>query len=186
MDINTIANAASVPVGLVCLALAIRAFYLYVLSRSDVVFVIGFAMASIALAILFGVTGEVHLGGNSLQTDWARYTGSSSGALFIFLSSLVKSHEQMKQLRRWQLVVAMVFLSVILLTPILPPLSPLVSAAFSSVRTVIYGAAFIRYASLYAFKGTRFSLIMCVGFLLLAIGFGLFTPHLLFPNGYAT
>jgi hypothetical protein len=185
MSISAIADLASLPVGLVCLTLSIRAFYLYAFSRSDVVFVIGFALGSISLAILFGITGEVHF--INWNTDWARYTGSSSGALFIFLSSLVRSHEGMQQLRRWQIVVAMVFVCVVLLTPVLPPFpNPLVPAALNSIRTVLYGAAFIRYASLYAFKGTRFSLIMCIGFLLLVIGFALNTPHLLYPGRFTT
>lgn len=184
MSLSEIANLASVPVGLVCLTLSIRAFYLYALSRSDVVFLIGFALGSISLAILFGVSGEIHF--IHWNTDWARYTGSSSGALFIFLSSLVRSHQGMQQLRRWQIVVAMVFGCVIFLTPILPPFpNPLVPAALNSIRTVIYGCAFIRYASLYAFKGTRFSLIMCVGFLLLVTGFALNTPQLLYPGSFA-
>ena len=177
MSLSEIANLASIPVGLVCLTLSIRAFYLYAFSRSDVVFVIGFALSSIALAILFGISGEVKF--IHWNTEWARYTGSSIGALFIFLSSLPKSHQGMQQLRRWQIVAAMVFGCVVLLTPALPPFtSSLIPMALNSTRIIIYGCAFIRYAYLYALKGTRFSLIMCVGFLLLAIGFVLFAPQL--------
>jgi hypothetical protein len=186
MSINAIANLISFPVGIVCLILSIRAFYIYSLSRSELLAVLGFAMGSIATGIFVGNVGEAHLFGITYNTEWARYTGSSSGALFLFLSSLVKSHAQVQKLRRWQVLVAIFFVIVIGLTPILPPFaSPWIPFGLNSIRILIYGATFIRYTGLYLSKGTRFSLIISIGFILLVIGFSLNAPGLLAP-GFAT
>jgi hypothetical protein len=183
MSINAVANFISFPVGIVCLILSIRAFYIYSLSRSELLAVLGLAMGSIATGIFIGNIGEAHLFGITYNTEWARYTGSSSGALFIFLSSLIRSQAQLQRLRRWQILVAIFFLLIIVLTPILPPFaSPWIPFGLNSIRIVIYGAAFLRYTGLYLSKGTRFSLIISIGFILLVTGFSLNAPGLLSHN----
>ena len=96
--ISQIANLMSIPIGTVCLIISLRAFYVYRLSRSDMLFVLGLAMASISLGTFVGTVGDAHIGGNMFATDWARSFGACGGGLFIFLSSLVKSHDQMRQL----------------------------------------------------------------------------------------
>ena len=181
MNISTIANLSLLPIGVVCTLIAIRAFYMYSLSRSDVLFILGFAMSSIAVAVLMSNIGDAHL--VPYNTQWARYMCSSSAALFIFLSSLVKSHEQLGQLKRAQIIFAALCVVVILLTPVLPPFaSPLIPVTLNNIRTLIYGAALIRYAYLYIKKESRFSLIMSLGFLLLVTGYILITPQLLQPS----
>ncbi|HLZ59318.1 MAG TPA: hypothetical protein VKR06_20435 [Ktedonosporobacter sp.] len=185
MDINLLANITSFPAGVACLLISLRAFYVYRLSGKDLLSIIGLAMGTIALTVFVGNIGDSHLGGNHFSTEWARAVGSWSGALFIFLSSLVKSHEQVKHLRRWQITTAVVFIILIALMPVLPPLGgPLVSGVINSVRMVIYGCACLRYASLYVSKKTRFSLIVGTAFLVLEVGFGLYMPHLLFPASF--
>ncbi len=181
MDIQTIVNISVFPVGVVCAIIAIRAFYMYSLSRSDILFILGFAMSSIALGIFMSNIGDARF--VPYNTQWARYTGSSSGALFIFLSSIVRSHEQLGRLKRAQIIFAAVFVVVIALTPVLPPFSsPLIPAILNNIRTAIYGAALLRYAYLYILKESRFSLIMSLGFLLLVTGFILITPQLIQPS----
>jgi hypothetical protein len=181
MNIQTIANLSLFPIGVVAISIAIRAFYIYALSRSDVLFILGFAMCSIAMAVFMSNIGDAHL--VPYNTQWARYMCSSSAALFIFLSSIVKSREQLKLLKRLQVGFAIVCVIVIVLTPILPPFSsPLIPAALNNIRTALYAAALIRYASLYLAKKSRFSQIMAVGFSLLVIGFILVNPQLLSPN----
>jgi hypothetical protein len=181
MNIQTIANLSLFPIGVVCTINAIRAFYMYTLSRNDILFILGFAMSSIAMAVFMSNIGDAHL--VPYNTQWARYMCSSSGALCIFLSSIVKSHEQLGQLKRGQVILGAMAVMVIALTPILPPFaSPLIPATLNNIRTVIYGAALIRYASLYILKESRFSLIMSFAFLLLVTGFILVTPQLLHPD----
>lgn len=177
MTVNQIANLMSIPIGLVCLFISLRAFYIYNLSRSDMVYVLGVSMASIATGIFLGTVGDLHIAGNHFNADWTRAYGSSCGALFIFLSSLVSSQKQMQQLKRWQVLTVVVFVIVILLTPLYPPdKSPPIAILLNSCRIVIYFCAFIRYFTLYTSKGTRFSLIMWLAFLMLAIGFALNIP----------
>jgi hypothetical protein len=177
MTISQIANLMSIPIAVVCLSISIRAFYIYHLSRSDMLFVLGLAMASIGIGTFTGTIGDAHIGGNHFATDWTRSFGACSGGLFIFLSSLMKSHQQMLYLRRWQIWVAGIFLLVILLTPLFPPVpGPYATLALNACRMIIYTCAFVRYAMLYATKVTRFSLILGIGFFVLVIGYSLNIP----------
>ncbi len=181
MTISTLANVSTIPIGVVCVIIAIRAFYMYALSRSEVLFVLGLSMCFIAVAVIMGNIGDARL--VPYNTNWARYASSSSAALFIFLSSLVKSHEQLGQLKRAQVIFAAGLVVLIALTPILPAFSSqLIPVALNNIRTAIYGAALLRYAYLYILKESRFSLIMSFGFLLLVTGFILVNPQLLYPN----
>ncbi len=177
MSISQLATLSSVPIAIICLFISLRAFYIYNLSRSDMIFVLALAMAVISAGTSVGLVGELHLGGNTLSTDWARSCGAYCGGLFIFLSSLVKSHEQMRQLRRWQYIATALFVVVVLFTPLYPPIkSPLVSLTLTGIRMIIYSCAFVRYALLYISKSTRFSLIMSIAFLVLVVGFALNIP----------
>lgn len=177
MSISTIATLMSLPIAVICLFISLRAFYVYNLSRNDMIFVLGMAMAVISTGTFVGLVGELHIGGNTLSTDWARSCGAYCGGLFIFLSSLVKSHEQMRQLKRWQVIATILFVIVVLLTPLYPPIkNPFLSLTLNAIRMIIYSCAFVRYALLYLSKSTRFSLTMSIAFLVLIIGYGLNIP----------
>ena len=178
MTLQTLSNFSLIPIGVACTIVAIRAFYMYSLSRSDMLFILGFAMCSIAVAVFMSTIGDTHL--VPYNTQWARYACSCSGAIFIFSSSLVRSHEQLGRLKRLQVIVAAMCVVVIALTPVLPPFaSPLIPATLNNIRSLIYGAALVRYAYLYIMKESRFSLIMSLAFLLLVTGYILATPQLL-------
>jgi hypothetical protein len=185
MTISTIANVITFPIGIVCLIISLRAFHVYRLSRNEVLFILGLSMASIAAAAFSSTVGELHIGGTNFNWEWTRAFGSCSGGLFLLLSSMVKSHEQLQMLKRWQIITAIAFIIVILLTPLYPRFaSPFIPAGLFSCRIIIYGYACIRYTTLYISKATRFSLIMSAGFLLLAIGFGFNIPGV-FQSGLA-
>jgi hypothetical protein len=185
MTISQIANLMTVPIGTVCLFISLRAFYIYNLSRSDMVYVLGLSMAFIATGVFLGAVGDAHIAGNTLNTDWDRAFGSCCGGLFIFLSSLVTSHKQMQQLKRWQVLAVVAFIIVILLTPLYPPTkSPPIAFSLNAGRIIIYTCAFTRYFTLYLAKGTRFSLLMWISFLILVTGFALNIPGI-FQNGLA-
>jgi hypothetical protein len=180
MTISEIANLMTIPIGIVCLFISLRAFYIYNLSRSDMVYVLGLSMACIAGGTFLGTVGDAHIAGNTLNTDWGRAYGACCGGLFIFLSSLASSHKQMQQLKRWQVLAVIVFVIVVLLTPLYPPAkSPPIAFALNACRMVIYTCAFMRYFTLYLSKGTRFSLIMWSAFLILLIGYALNIPGIL-------
>ncbi len=177
MSISLIATLMSVPIAIICLFISLRAFYVYNLSRNDMILVLAMAMAVISSGTFVGLVGELHIGGNTLSTDWARSFAACCGGLFIFLSSLVKSHEQMRQLKRWQVIATGLFIIVVMLTPLYPPIkNPLISLALNGGRMIIYSCAFVRYALLYMSKSTRFSLTMSIAFLVLVIGYALNIP----------
>lgn len=183
MTISQIANLMSIPIAVVCLSISIRAFYVYNLSRSDILFMLGLAMATIGVGTFMGTIGDAHIGGNHFATDWTRSFGACCGGLFIFLSSLMKSHEQMRQLRRWQMVATALFVTVIIFTPLFPPVpGPPASFALNACRMIIYTCAFVRYAMLYTAKGTRFSFILGIGFLVLVIGYSLNIPGIFYTQ----
>lgn len=180
MTISQIANFMSIPIGAICLIISLRAFYIYRLSLNDMIFVLGLSMLLISMGTFSGTVGEAHLWGNHFNTEWVRAFGACAGGLFIFLSSLVKSHEQMQKLRRWQIITIMLFFAVVLLTPLYPPITnPMISLGLNICRMIIYSCAFIRYASIYATKSTHFSLMMSITFLVLLFGYALNIPGIL-------
>jgi len=177
MSISLIANLMSLPIGIICLLLSIRAFYIHHISHSDMLLVLAISMASISLGTLLASAATAHLGGTQYNGEFARAFGSCSGGLFIFLSSLTRTHEEMSQLRRWQIVTAIVFIIVALLTPLYPPITNVWETfALNSLRIIIYSCAFLRYVLLYTSKSTRFSLLMWISFLVLVTGFALNIP----------
>ena len=168
---------------LVCLGLASYAFYKYSLTQSDPLFIVGVSLSTIGVSIFFGYLNVLPLGGITLNVNWLWYAGTSIGLLFLFLISIMKTNEHMRQLRRFQVFATLLFLLLVLSTPMLPPASdPLVPALLNLARPLICTCAFIRYASLYISKETRFSLFMSFAFLLLGVGFGVITPQLLMPG----
>jgi hypothetical protein len=179
MNVSSLASIIALPIAIVCFLISVRAFYGYAISRSDMLFVLGFSMALISLGTFVGSAGALHLVNSKWNTEWPRAFGACSGGLFIFLSSLVQSHEQMQRLRRWQVGTAVVFVIVVLLTPLYPPFaSPWTPVLLYTCRIVIYACALIRYITLYQSKSTLFSFIMLMGFSLLVIGYIMNLPGL--------
>src|SRR5690242_17619018 len=163
MDINGI---LLIILGIACLALAGYAFHKYSLTQSDLLFIVGVSLSTIGVSIFFGYLNVVQVAGMTLNVSWLWYAGSSIGLLFLFLISVMKSNEHMRFLRRWQVFASLLFFILILLTPMLPATTdPQVPALLSLVRPLICTCAFLRYASLYVSKETRFSLFMSLAFL---------------------
>ena len=186
MSVSSLGSYIALPIAITCFFVSIRAFYIYSLSRSDMLFVLGLSMASISLGTFVGSAGALHLISSSWNAEWTRAFGACTGGLFIFLSSLVQSHEQMRRLRLWQVWIAGIFIIVVLLTPLYPPFTtPWTPVALYSCRIVIYSSAFVRYVALYRSKSTLFSFIMFLGFSLLVIGFFLNMPGLFQPTHFA-
>jgi len=143
-------------------------------------YIIGVSMSFIFIGSFVGFAGEANIAGNKLNTEWAGSCGACCGAIFIVLSSLVKSYTQMQQLKKWQLVAMVLFIIVILLTPFYPPTkSPPIALSLNAVRMIIHTSAFIRYLALYLSKRTRFSLLMWMAFSTMVIGYALNIPGIL-------
>lgn len=180
MTIAQVANLMSIPIGVICLLISIRAFYIYSLSLNEMIFVLAFSMAFISIGTFVGTIGDAHIAGNTWNVDWTRTFGASCGGLFIFISSLATSSQQMRKIRQWQVMVAFLFVIVIALTPFYPSAkTPPLPLVLNSLRIIIYSAAFIRYAFLYSSKSTRFSSMMCIAFLVLVTGYALNIPGIL-------
>lgn len=180
MTNSQVYNLMALPIALVCLIISLRAFYMYRLTRSDMLFILGLAMATICAGTCVGVISELHIANSQFQPEWARTFCAAGGGSFIFLSSLVRSHEQIQQLKRAQIIVAALCGIVILLTPLYPPVpNTQVAIALACVRMIIYSGALFRYVFLYTRKATRFSLVMSIAFLVLVIGYAFNLPGIL-------
>jgi hypothetical protein len=183
MTVSQIANLTTIPIGIVCLIVSLRAFQAYRLTRSDMLFVLGLAMATISVGTFIGTVGDTHPGGTAFNTDWVRAYVTCSGFLFVFLSSLVRTHDQMQKLIRWQVASIGLFVVIILLIPFYPPTkSPPIAIALIVGRLIIYSCIGIRYAILYTSKTTRFSLYMTIAFTILFIGYALNIPTTVAPS----
>ena len=180
MTIPQVANMMSIPIGIICLLISIRAFYIYTLSFNDMIFVLALSMAFLTIGTFVGTIGDAHIAGNTWNVDWTRTCGACCGGIFIFLSSLATSSQQMRKIRQWQVMVAILFVIVIVLTPFYPSAkTPPLPLVLNSLRILIYSCAFIRYALLYNSKSTRFSSMMCIAFLVLVTGYVLNIPGIL-------
>ena len=181
MDMQSIANTMFLLLGFVCVILSIRAFYVYIFSKSDALFIIGMAMVTIALAIFCGYAKDIHL--VSANTKWAWYVGTAGGALFLVLNAGVRSTAQFRTLKAWQWLATILFLLVVIATPFLPEFAnPFIPASLNIFRSLIYIWGFFRYIMLYSAKRTRFTLLMALGFLAIGTGFGTLTPQIFQPG----
>lgn len=94
MTISQIANLMSLPIGIICLIISIRAYYIYHLSQNDMLLVLSLSMASISFGTLIGTATTAHLGGNSYNSEFTRAFGSRipgkrSGSMGCVSSSIV-------------------------------------------------------------------------------------------------
>ncbi len=179
MDVNSFLLILSI----LCLGISIYVFYKYSLTLSDALFSLGLSMGTISIAIFCGYLNVVHLGNITINIGWVWYAGTSSALCFLFLSSIVASSQQMRLLKRWQIIATILFFVVLFLSPTYPPFpNALTPALLNLARPFFCGLAFFRYVMLYISKETRFSLVMSIGFLLLGIGFAMITPQLLDPS----
>jgi hypothetical protein len=181
MNTSTLTSTLLFVSGMSSLAVSIRAFYLYYTTQSERLFAVGLSMAIVAIGIICNaLNGSPFL--PPVNLNWAWYAGTSCGFFFLFLNSLMKSNEQFRFLKRWEIIATALVIIVIALTPVLPAFSnPLVPAILDSCRTIICSFCFFRYIMLYTSKGTRFSLLMCLTFLFITVGYAVLIPQILNP-----
>lgn len=182
MGFSTLSDTLLFISGMLSLAVAVRAFYMYSVTQSQRLFTIGLSMVIAAIGIACSaLNGSPFL--PPMNLGWAWYAGTSVGFFFFFLSSLMKSDEQFGLLKRWEIIAAALVITVIALTPVLPAFTnPLVPIGLDICRTIICCLVFFRYLMLYTSKGTRFSLLMCLTFLFIAGSYGILIPQILDPN----
>jgi hypothetical protein len=168
----------------ITLFISLRAFYLYIKMRSDILFVVGLSMAVIVVGGIAGLVGDFLITSSSFNTFWFRYIGQIVSYLFIFFISLPGAERHMRALKRLNLVAAALLWLLLLLTPVLPPIpGATLTEVLSGARGVVCLAIFFNYYFLmYAMKGTRFSRLMCLAFLLIATGIAVYTFKFSVPN----
>jgi hypothetical protein len=177
MSNQVLANTTFFVLGIVCFIIATRAFYVYIFSKSDVLFVIGLSMADIGVSVIVGYLQDIHFIAWNAHLSW--YIGTILGASFLVLGSWVNSYQKIARLKRWLIVLTVLYFVQTLLTPIMPQFSnPYQPAALNVIRTLIALTGSVRYFVLYFSKRTRFTLLMSVAFLLIGSGFGVLTPYL--------
>ncbi len=177
MNNQVLANTTFFVLGIVCFIIAIRAFYVYVLSKSDALFIIGLSMADIGISVIVGYLQDIHLISWNAHLSW--YIGTILGALFLVLGSWASSYQRLAALKRWLILLTALYFVQTLLTPIMPQFSnPYQPAALNITRTLIALIGSGRYLVLYISKQTRFTLLMCIAFFLIGSGFGVLTPYL--------
>src|SRR5947208_11430788 len=90
---------------------SVRAFYLYIRSRSDDLAIIGIAMLTIAVASVSGLVADNFFArtdgifGGKINVLWFEYGGQTISYLFLFFSTLQGSMDYLDRLKRWHLLV---------------------------------------------------------------------------------
>jgi hypothetical protein len=182
VDPTLLPNLLNILLAVVCLSIALRAFFLYARLRSPRLFILGLSMGVIACtAAADFVSGIVT--SLSLNTDWFLFLGQAVSFLFIFLSLLRGSEEFLRRLMLWQVISTAVLFLLLFLAPILPGFpTPTIQALLSGSRCVICWLICGYYTSAFLSKETRFSLLMSGAFLLLSVGYCLILPQYFFPH----
>jgi hypothetical protein len=166
-----IPNILAIILSIVTIFIAGRAFYLYARIRSPRLFILGLAMAVIALTALADLASSI-LTSITLHTNWFLYIGQAVSFLFIFLSLLSGNEEYQGKLMRWQIICSLLALILLLAAPFIPDF-PNVAIKFvlRSTRAVLCFAIFFSYIAAFMSKQTRFSFLMAASFLLLSFGY---------------
>lgn len=176
MNNQILANTTFLVLGIVCFILAVRAFYVYALSKNDFLFVIGLSMADIGVSVVVGYLQDSHITSWNAHVSW--YVGTIIGIFFLVAGSWAH-YASILTVKRWLIIFTIIFVLVTILTPIYPPFpNPYIPAALNIIRTTIGLIGSLRYLTLYVDKKTRFTLLMFFAFLLIGAGFGVLTPQL--------
>lgn len=181
MNNQALANMTFLVLGIVCFILATRALYVYALSRNNILFVIGVSIGDIGISVIVGYLQDIHLISWNAHLSW--YIGTILGALFLVLGSWAKSYQQITTIKRWLIILTALYFVQTLLTPIMPQFNgPYVPALLNITRTSIALVGSVHYLVLYLAKRTKFTLLMCIAFLLIGSGFGVLTPAIFNPG----
>jgi hypothetical protein len=168
----------------ITLFISLRAFYLYVKSHNDILFIVGLSMAVIVVGGAAGLVGDFLITSSAFNTFWFRYIGQVVSYLFIFFISLPGADRHMRFLKRLNLVASAFLFVLLLATPVLPPIPGVtLTQVLSGMRGVVCLAVCLNYYFVvYSMKGTRFSALMCFAFLLIATGIAVYTFKFSMPN----
>jgi hypothetical protein len=167
---------------LVSIFITVRALYLYGRVRTPRLLILGFSMALLAITAAADYASG-HITSIALNTDWFLYVGQAVCFLFILLSLVNGSEDYLHRLTRWQVVVSLLALLLLLASPVLPGFpNPAIKTVLSGLRCVLCFAIFFSYTAAFMSKQTRFSLLMGLAFLLLSFGYLVILQQYVDPN----
>ncbi len=171
MNANLIPDVLALLLFLSGMFIALRAFYIYNRTRNSRLFILGLSMGIIALTAAADFTSS-NVTGITLNTDWFLFIGQAVSLLFILLSFLRSSDEYLRGLMIWHVCASALLLGLLLLAPALPDFpNTVLKATLSGSRSIICFGIFACYVSAFLKKETRFSFLMGISFLLLALGY---------------
>lgn len=148
---------------LVALFIAVRSFDIYARFHQYRLFILGLSMVLVSISAAADFISS-YVTVLTLQTDWFLYIGQSVGFLFILLSLIGRSDSYLRGLVRTYMVVFAFLLILLLLSPVLPPVSMSTRTVLGFSRFVICMLILIAYFSTYVSKPSRFSLLMSISF----------------------
>ncbi|MGZ3624669.1 MAG: hypothetical protein ACXWPG_15995, partial [Ktedonobacteraceae bacterium] len=148
---------------LVALFIAVRSFDIYARFHQYRLFILGLSMVLVTISAAADFISS-YVTVITLQTDWFLYIGQSVGFLFILLSLIGSSDSYLRRLVRTYMVVFAFLLILLLLSPVLPPISMTTRTVLGFSRFVICMLILIAYFSTYVSKPSRFSLLMSISF----------------------
>jgi hypothetical protein len=171
MDPNLIPDILASYLFFVAMFIALRAFYIYNKARNPRLFVLGLSMGVIALTAAADFSSTNFTNG-TLNTNWFLYVGQAVSLLFILLSFLSSSDRYLRGLMIVHVCCSALLFGLLLFSPSLPDFpSVAFRAGLSASRSFICFGIFFCYVFAFFKKETRFSFLMGLSFLLLALGY---------------
>lgn len=167
---------------LVTLFISIRAFTVNAQVSNPRLLALGIAMGIIALSALADLISS-NFTAITLTTNWFLYIGQATSLLFILLSLSSNKDSYLQGLIRWQIIISVLLIALLLLSPALPPITNItLKTILRGSRSLLCFGIFYFYISAYLKKQTRFSLLMGLGFLLLGFGYLIIAQELYTAN----
>jgi hypothetical protein len=178
MSSTFIANTLSLTLLFVSLIIILRSCYLYAHVPSARLFILSLSMAIIALTALASFVSD-NITNISLNVNWFIYIGQAVSFLFLFLSLAGNSNRYLHQVKRWQIIISVLLLMLLLAAPILPmdfPAPIITQSILSGSRGLVALFICISYILSFNKKENHFNLLMSVAFFLISAGYFTIIP----------
>lgn len=184
-DDNLIGNILSITLFLASLFISLRAYSLYMGTRTPRLLVLALSMGMMALTAIASYIGD-NVTTITFNVKWFQYIAQTISFLFILLSLLRSTEDYQRRIVRWHIIASLMLLLLLVLTPVLPPDFPNPAATktlLSGSRALICFIVFFYYWNAFTIKETRFSFMMSAAFLLICFGYCMAIPKY-FGHGF--
>ncbi len=155
----------------VTIFISLRAILIYIKARNPRLLILSVSMGVIALTAAADF-GSMTFTNGTLNTNWFLYIGQAVSLLFILLSLLGNSDGYLRGLMVVHVCCSALLFGLLLFSPSLPDFpSVALRAGLSISRSFLCFGIFFCYVFAFFKKETRFSFMMGLSFLLLALGY---------------